>query len=106
MVQNFQVVRCRCTRLIFEVEQSSGSRSRRGMPARDMLVRQVIRLECVEAPSTPRSLKASVRIRSALVLPICVLESSLGEKARGNLRRARPGRSIHDSAPLLWASKT
>lgn len=43
---------------------------RSGMPARDMLVRQVRRMEWVEAPSMLTESKASVRMLWARILPM------------------------------------
>lgn len=58
---------------------------RSGMPARDMLVRQVRRMEWVEAPSMPISSKASVRMLWARTRFMCSAGSSVEGKSHGDV---------------------
>lgn len=54
------------------------------MPARDMLVKQVRRIECVEASSMPTFWKASVRMLWARMRPMWVSGLSDDGKSQGD----------------------
>jgi hypothetical protein len=57
---------------------------RSGMPARDMLVRQVRRMEWVEAPSMLTESKASVSMLWARILPMWLSGLSVDGKSQGD----------------------
>ena len=57
---------------------------RSGMPARDIFVRQVRRIEWLEAPSMPIDSKASLRMLWARTLFMCSSGSSEEGKSQGD----------------------
>lgn len=57
---------------------------RRGMPARDIKVKHVLRIEWLEAPSMPIASKASLRMLWARTRLMCSSGSSVEGKSQGD----------------------